>query len=99
MATVILQYPVGHDFDLEYYVKTHLPIADRIWGPEGLRSWEVIKLGGEGPYQLYTVLKWESAAAFQKAAASEGAKEVQDDVKNFTTAAPVLVFGEAVAAS
>ncbi|KAM0541180.1 hypothetical protein ACHAPJ_013344 [Fusarium lateritium] len=96
MWTVIIQYPAGHDFDVEYYVNTHLPLAEKVWKKAGLKGWEVIKLGGESQYQIYTILRWDSAAAFQEAATSEGAVLIQEDVKHFTTAMPVLVFGEEV---
>lgn len=29
MATVVIQYPVGHDFDVDYYVNTHMPLAHK----------------------------------------------------------------------
>ncbi|GKU08967.1 unnamed protein product, partial [Fusarium langsethiae] len=66
---------------------------------KGLKSAEVIKLGGDSPYQIYTVLRWESMTAFQAAAAAEDAKTVHDDVKNFTTAKAELRVGETVAES
>ncbi|KAK2684761.1 hypothetical protein QWA68_016291 [Fusarium oxysporum] len=97
MATIVIQYPVGHDFDIAYYEKTHLPLAERIWGPEGLKGWEVIRLGGESPYQVYSILRWDSLASFQKAGASVEAKAIHDDVKNFTTAKPTVVVGKTVA--
>ncbi|KAF4968553.1 hypothetical protein FSARC_4068 [Fusarium sarcochroum] len=97
MVTVAIQYPVGHDFDIEYYKTTHIGLVQKIWASAGLKSWEVIKLGGEGAYQVITLLRWESLAAFQKAATMEGAKAMQDDLKNFTTAVPTIVVGETVA--
>jgi len=69
----------------------------RLWGPQGLVSGQVIKLGGDGPYQIYTIITWDSFASFQKASTSEEAKQIQDDVKNFTTATPTVVIGETIA--
>jgi uncharacterized protein (TIGR02118 family) len=69
----------------------------RLWGPQGLVSGQVIKLGGDSPYQIYTIITWDSLASFQKASASEEAKEIRADVKNFTTATPTYVIGETVA--
>ncbi|KAM0541112.1 hypothetical protein ACHAPJ_013379 [Fusarium lateritium] len=97
MATVAIQYPVGHDFDIEYYEKKHMPLVLNVWQSVGLKSYEVIKLGGGGAYQVITLLRWESLAAFQKAAAMEEAKTFKDDVKNFTTAVATSVVGETVA--
>lgn len=69
----------------------------RLWGPQGLVSGQVIKLGGDSPYQIYTIITWDSLASFQKASASEESKQIKDDVKNFTTATPTYVIGETVA--
>ncbi|KAJ4019671.1 hypothetical protein NW766_003429 [Fusarium irregulare] len=106
MATVIIQYPSGHDFDVDYYLKTHMPLAekydsitstaDRTWKSKGLKSAEVIQLGGDSPYQIYSILRWESMAAFQAAAGAEDAKAVHDDVKNFTTAKAEVRVGATV---
>lgn len=69
----------------------------RLWGPQGLISGQVIKLGGDSPHQIYTIITWDSLASFQKASVSEEAKEIKADVKNFTTATPTYVIGETVA--
>ncbi|KAI1061339.1 uncharacterized protein FIESC28_07260 [Fusarium coffeatum] len=96
MATVIIQYPSGHDFDVDYYLKTHMPLAEKTWKSKGLKSAEVIQLGGDSPYQIYSILRWESMAAFQAAAGAEDAKAVHDDVKNFTTAKAEVRVGATV---
>ncbi|KAF9769023.1 hypothetical protein IL306_013618 [Fusarium sp. DS 682] len=98
MFNVIIQYPVGHDFDVDYYVNKHIPLAEKE-KPQGLVSGQVIKLGGDSPYQIYTILKWDSPASFQKASALEETKTIKDDMKNFTTAVPTYVIGETVAAA
>jgi hypothetical protein len=28
-TTVIIQYPTGHDFNVDYYVNTHMPLAEK----------------------------------------------------------------------
>ncbi|KAL6915108.1 hypothetical protein ACHAPO_010289 [Fusarium lateritium] len=99
MATVFIQYPSGHDFDVDYYLKTHMPLAEKAWKGKGLKSADVIQLGGDSPYQIYTVLRWESLAAFQAAATAEDAKAVHEDVKNFTTAKADIRVGEVIAES
>jgi uncharacterized protein (TIGR02118 family) len=72
-------------------------LDNRTWRSHGLIGAEVVKLGGDSPHQIYTIMKWESLAAFQKAAAMEETKAVHEDVKNFTTAKPTMVIGETVA--
>ncbi|KAF4442952.1 ethyl tert-butyl ether degradation ethd [Fusarium austroafricanum] len=96
MFTTIIQYPSGHEFDLDYYIKTHMPLAGKLWKPHGLVSAEVIKLSGDGPFQVYSILRWDSPASFQKAMTLEETKTIKDDVKNFTTAVSSHVIGETV---
>ncbi|KAM0354870.1 hypothetical protein ACHAPU_000706 [Fusarium lateritium] len=97
MFTVLIQYPTGHDFDVDYYVNTHMPLAEKVWKSHGLQGADIIKLSGEGPYQIYSILRWESLEAFQKAYAMEETKAVQEDVKNFTTGKATIAFGDTVA--
>ena len=76
---------------------TELP--RRSWGPAGLISWDIITFPADAPYQVQASLKWKSVEDFNAAAASEDAKAIFGDIKNFTSAEPVLLKGEVVASS
>lgn len=41
---VTVLYPQGK-FDLDYYLKTHMPLVESTWAPKGLTDWKVAKLG------------------------------------------------------
>ena len=39
-------YPNDEDdwFDLGYYLKTHMPLVEKLWTPMGLKGWEVTNI-------------------------------------------------------
>ncbi|KAJ4316993.1 hypothetical protein N0V84_007588 [Fusarium piperis] len=97
MAQVLVVYPSGPSFDHDYYLKTHMPLVVESWGPLGLLSWEILNFPADAPYQVQATLKWKSVADFEAAAASPAAEKVFGDIKNFTSAQPVLLKGDVVA--
>jgi uncharacterized protein (TIGR02118 family) len=34
-------YEKGTEFNMDYYLKTHMPLVQENWGPYGLKSWKV----------------------------------------------------------
>jgi uncharacterized protein (TIGR02118 family) len=88
-------------FDLDYYVHTHVPLVNRLWGPLGLRGAQVLKgtgsLGGAPIYELICLLDFESQDAFNQAAGAH-ADDVMGDIRNFTNVEPIVQFNETVAA-
>ena len=100
-ATVTIIYPSAPDatFDMDYYLSTHMPLVQKNWGPEGLRSWKIIKFPASSPYSVQATLEWPDIQTFQAAAGGESAKVVLGDVKNFSNKSPVIMGGEVVAES
>lgn len=41
---VTVMYPQG-DFNLDYYLKTHMPLVENAWKSKGLKNWQVQKIG------------------------------------------------------
>ena len=80
-STLVL-YPEedGAKFDMEYYLRKHLPLAMAQWGPYGLQSYEVTKFealpGQKLPYSAVCVMKWDNAEGAGKAMQGPGAKIV-----------------------
>ncbi|KAI8652511.1 hypothetical protein NCS57_01315200 [Fusarium keratoplasticum] len=97
MAQVLVVYPSGPSFDHDYYIKTHMPLVAASWGSLGLLSWEILNFPADAPYQVQATLKWKSIADFEAAAASPAAEKVFGDIKNFTSAEPILLKGDVVA--
>ena len=100
-ATAIVLYPrkEGSPFDKEYYLKTHMPLAMKHWGPHGLKSYAVSELSADGPYSISSVMEFDSQEAVGKAMQDPGTKEIMDDVKNFTNSEPILVHGNIIGTS
>ncbi|KAG6005549.1 hypothetical protein E4U21_007875 [Claviceps maximensis] len=94
MATITIFYPSGHDFDLKYYLQTHMRVVERNWRPQGLINWEITILTPGQTYQVQAVLKFTSLAAWEQAVSSETAVTVFGDVPAFTTAEPIVFKGE-----
>lgn len=93
MATVTVLYPKGCKFDMDYYMKTHMPLVQKSWSQYGLKSWKVINFGEEAEYKVQATLEFGSMDEFQKAGAGSEAPEVMGDIKNFCDGQPILLSG------
>ncbi|KAL1306226.1 hypothetical protein AAFC00_004317 [Neodothiora populina] len=98
-ASVIVQYPQGSKFDMDYYLSSHMPLVAKHWGPAGLKSWKVLKFGDDQPYLVQATLEWGDMSEFQKASQGPATKEIMDDVSNFCDKSPILMPGEVVGSS
>ena len=99
-ATVF--YPAGEgSFDMDYYLNSHIPFAEKLMKPYGLVRIEVDKgLGGGGPgeaapYETIAHLVFNSLEDFQKASSAHDA-DLAADVKNFTDIKPLFQISEIV---
>lgn len=104
VALVLYETKEGGKFDLDYYLKTHMPLVQKNWGSMGLSKWEVVNykegLGGAAPdFTISATLFWESKDAMDKALKDESAKEVFGDVPNFTNIQPKFISGASVGTS
>lgn len=104
-ANSTVLYPASSDltFDLDYYLKKHMPLAVKKWAKYGLKDWKVVQFApgadGSQPYSIGAILTWESADGIRKALTGEEAAEVMGDVKNYTNKNPVFLLGDVVGAS
>ncbi|WP_298967660.1 EthD family reductase [uncultured Methylobacterium sp.] len=98
MILVSVLYPKGEAFDLDYYLKTHMPLVRERWSPLGLEKAEVVRGaatpdGSPPPYQIMALLSFRSLEDFQAAAARHG-QEIFADIPNFTKAQAVVQINE-----
>ncbi|KAF3400162.1 hypothetical protein F1880_008473 [Penicillium rolfsii] len=87
-------YPASSasSFDMSYYLKTHIPLVKKQWGPEGLQSWSVYA-GREGAdYHAQAVLIWKSLEAYN----NRTAEEIAADIRNFTDVPPYRWVGKVI---
>jgi len=102
MIIVSVMYPhtEGARFDLDYYVKKHMPMVASRGQDLGLQSYEVLRGigaagGGKPPYHVTAHLTVSSLQAFQSGMETHG-KEIMGDIPNYTDIQPVIQFSETV---
>jgi uncharacterized protein (TIGR02118 family) len=100
MILVSVMYPggAGTKFDMGYYLGHHMPLVRERWTPIGLHEAKVVRGvgtpdGGPAPFQVMALLRFESAEAFQNAAATHG-KEIFGDIPKFTDVQPIVQINE-----
>ncbi|KAI5864107.1 hypothetical protein GGS23DRAFT_562979 [Durotheca rogersii] len=103
-VTLMIGYPRGARFDVEYYLGTHLALAGDAWKRFGMGAWRVTTAGasteGDGeegeaasPFAALVEIDWPSREALRRARAEtppEHARRLADDIANYTDAAPVV---------
>ena len=70
MATTTVLYPKGTNFNMKYYLDSHMPLVGKNLGKHGLTSWKVLEFPEEAPFCVQATLEWESQEKFQSAAAT-----------------------------
>jgi len=87
-------YPAteGADFDHDYYVNKHVPLAVETWGLSGAQ----IDKGVSGPYVAAVHFEFASQEEMGAALGAEGTGAVMADVANYTTIQPVTQISEIV---
>ncbi|KAH0836137.1 hypothetical protein AYO20_11367 [Fonsecaea nubica] len=103
-ATVLYPNDPDTKFDLDYYLKTHMPLVENAFKKHGLVKWEVLeyKPGPDGTPPKFVVggtLVWDSPEQMGAAMTSEDAKPVLGDIPNFCNKQPIFLGGPLVAKS
>jgi uncharacterized protein (TIGR02118 family) len=101
MISAVVLYPnkAGSKFDLDYYVRRHLPLVRRRLQPMGVRSLTYTvehAMDSKAPPQAYRLsaeLRFDDMQSAARALEAHG-PETQADIPNFTDVAPVILIGE-----
>ena len=101
IVSVMYQVGAGQKFDLDYYMKTHIPMVGSLFGPAGLKGAQVLRgvgspSGDPATYHVIALLDFESADGFKAAVDAHGAK-VFGDIPNFTDVQPAIQFNDRLA--
>ncbi|KAK7541957.1 uncharacterized protein J3D65DRAFT_612124 [Phyllosticta citribraziliensis] len=101
-VTITVLYPNVQDatFNMEYYLQTHMPLAQQHFGQHGLIGYRVQKLlstatGDPAPYSVMCLLEFPDRAAWDNAV-TQAAGPVMADVANFSNKEPTFLIGEGV---
>lgn len=102
-AIFIACYPRPADgkykFDMDYYLKVHMPLQLEHHKPYGMRSYHVIEPKektsyGVSPFVVQTIEYWDSVEGFERALA-EASEEAGADIANYTDIKnPFPIVGE-----
>jgi uncharacterized protein (TIGR02118 family) len=99
--TLIVLYPrkPGTYFDLKHYTSSHVPLAEKIWGPYSCKFHSLTPYPEDSPYHLTAVMQWDSKDSYEQAKKDSATKEVLDDVASgsFTKVEPVFLEGTVTA--
>ncbi len=98
MYCMTVNYPksANSTFDVEYYLNSHIPLVKKLFAEYGLVS-VIVKIGiGSAPGNddaMYAAVDivFESIEAM-KTATKAAAKEVAEDIKNYTDTTPEFSF-------
>lgn len=100
ISAVIYPKDSSSTFDMDYYLKTHMPLVAKSWGSYGLEKYQVVQYdnhpgdGSEPPFSVKCDLMWKDLDSLKKALGSDAAKEVFGDVPNFSNKSPHFLGGD-----
>lgn len=97
---ITVLYPADADFNMDYYLSSHMPMVFDKFGPHGMTGYRVLKLtgtasGDAAPYSVQATLMFRNQEGFQSALQAE-AGPVLGDIPNFSDKEPVLIVGDVV---
>ena len=98
IVSVMYQVGGGQKFDLDYYMKTHIPMVYARFGAFGLNKIEVLRgtgspSGEAAQYHVIALLDFNADDGFATAVDAHG-HEVMGDIPNFTDTQPTLQFND-----
>ena len=98
-AIITVLYPNRQEakFDLDYYLRHHMPMVMDRFGPHGMQGWRVAEItetpSGEPPaFMISAMLEFTDVDAFHAALKAAG-EPVLADVPRFTDTSPVFLIG------
>ncbi len=100
-VTVLYANEEGKSFDLDYYVNTHVPLAQRLLTPMGMIKGEVEKgisaadPNQPAPFVVLGHLYFNSADEVHEAFKTHG-REIMGDIKNYTDIQPTFQISETI---
>jgi len=97
VVTVLYPAEEGATFDLDYYLKTHMPLVQSKWGKYGMTGWHVCHADPGAAFSVMCTLYFETREKYVEASKDPATKEVMDDVSNFSNKQPIMLVGEVIA--
>lgn len=100
-VTVVFPNDVDAKYDIDYYVKNHMTLIEKLWSNYGLKRWSVTNYvpGIDGTPPLYSFgseVVWENEVGMKKAFESSTVAEIMADVAHFSNKPPIFLIGRTV---
>ncbi|KPI42699.1 uncharacterized protein AB675_1736 [Cyphellophora attinorum] len=99
--TLLVLYPrkSGTYFDMKYYTSSHIPLAEKVWGPYSCKFHSFTPYPEDSAYHLSCLMQWDSKDSYEQAKKDAGTKGVMDDVASgsFTNADAMFLEGTVAA--
>ena len=92
----------GATFDMDYYLKTHMPLVKKHWASFGLQGYTVTQAqpgpdGAKPQYSVLATLIWEKGENVAKAMGDQPSVGViMGDIPNFSNKQPIFISGDVV---
>lgn len=101
--TVVFPNDLDANYNIEYYISSHMPLIERHWKKFGVKSWSVTKFtpGLDGNQPLYafgSTVYWDNNARIKEAFESPETAEIMGDVPNFSNKQPIFLLGRIITA-
>lgn len=100
MTIVRVGYKSGVRFDEQYYLTKHIPMANGVMAPFGIKGVEIMRVtaspAGTPVYRMMFSAKFESMDAAMAALQSPEFGQVLADVPNYYDGTPDVMIGESV---
>lgn len=97
IVSVMYSLREGQTFDINYYLKSHIPLVQELFTASGLKSVQVLEgtgsPAGQAAVKVIALLEFDSEKGFQDAIARHG-NRVLGDIPNFTQAQPSIQFNQ-----
>jgi uncharacterized protein (TIGR02118 family) len=99
-VSVLYPYTEGGKFDMEFFLRRHMPLVDTVWGPALIRREIDAGLSGPGPgthptYVAIAHLYFQSLESFQAALGPQH-KELEKEAPSFTDIKPIIQVSQVV---
>lgn len=92
----------GATFDMDYYLKTHMPLVKKHWSQFGLKGYTVTQAGplpdgSKAQYSVLATLIWDKQDDVGTAMGDQKTTgEIMGDIPNFSNKQPIFVSGDVV---
>jgi hypothetical protein len=81
-------------FNIDYYLKHHIPTREAAWTPLGMTNSFVCDIEKDAEFEFMVITIWKNQASWDEAKKGEAAQKLAKDVSNFTDVKPVTVVGK-----